>query len=139
MAVEKVMMKFNREKVVGTAKVEIPLTAKDINTIICNGLEGGIGYWATFHNDDEEFKKDRPESSFMSDLATQMLLDGKTIRFSDSEKETDEIWELTLEKLVNGFSLNALHRPHDSNLEYGDATTADCIIQYALFGKVVYG
>jgi hypothetical protein len=41
--------------------------------------------------------------------------------------------------LSNGIKLNAIHRPHDADPDRGDATTCDCIIQYAMFGKVVYG
>lgn len=130
-------IKFDREKVVGTAKVEIGLTAKNIDTIMSLALEGGIGYWAVLNNSTPDFDS-KPDNRFTSEWATQLILDGKSIEFYDVEDE-NERWELDLAKIIKGFELNYLKRPHDANLENGDATTGDCIIQYALFGKLVYG
>lgn len=130
-------LKFSEEKVVGKAVIEIELTESDIASIMVNGLEGGINYWAGLDNTGEEWEA-KPKGEPLSTWATKLLLEGKEVRFYDVEEE-DEIWVLTLEKLIKGFSQNAKERPRDSNLEQGDATTVDCIIQYALFNELVFG
>ena len=130
-------IKFSREKVVGTAKIEFPLTEKNIDTIMSLALEGGIGYWAVLNNSTPDFEN-KPDNRFTTEWATQLLLDGKEIEFFDAENE-NERWKLDLQKVIKGFALNHQNRPHDSNLENGDVTTGDCIIQYALFDKLVYG
>ncbi|MEX3625080.1 hypothetical protein [Viridibacillus arvi] len=134
-------MKFDREKIVATAKVEISLSENDIESIMVTGLEGGIGYWARLDNSGKDWEE-KPKEVAVSHWATELLLQGKTLQFSDAEGDDDESlgdWTLTLEKLANGFALNYKNRPFDNDLENGDATTADCIIQYAMFGKVVFG
>lgn len=130
-------IEFDSEKVVGTAQVEIPLTAKDINTIMVTAIEGGIGYWAVLDNTTPDFKN-KPSDTYTSEWVTQLLIDGKTVEFYDVEDE-DERWTLDLTKLIKGYAQNFKERPHDNSLEDGDATTSDCIIQYALFNKIVFG
>lgn len=131
------LMVFDDKKVVGTAKIEVLLTESDIDTIISNALEGGIGDWAVLNNVGEKWEK-KPKNRYTSEWVTKLLLDGETVEFYDTEDE-DERWFLSLDKLIKGFELNYKLRPHDNNLEQGDATTSDCIIQYALFGELVYG
>jgi hypothetical protein len=131
------MLEFNSKKVVGKAVKVVNISENDIETIIVNGMEGGIHYWAGLNNTGiewEEKPKDEPRSTW----TTKLLLEGKEVEFFDIEDESDR-WTLTLEKLIQGVQLNINNRPHDCDLEYGDATTSDCIIQYALFGKIVFG
>jgi len=130
------MLEFGSE-IVGIAVVEKELSANDISNIIISAIEGGIGYWARLENIGEDWI-DKPSDEPASLWATKLLLEGKSVEFSDSEDE-DEIWELTLDKLIDGYAMNYKRRPHDSNIENGDATTADCIVQYALFNELVYG
>lgn len=137
------LMIFDDKKVVGTAKIEVQLTESDIDTIISNALEGGIGYWARLNNIGEKWDR-KPKDRYTSEWVTKLLLDGETVEFEDAEEEFEEgeeveRWFLSLDKLIKGFELNYKLRPHDNNLEQGDATTSDCIIQYALFGELVYG
>lgn len=132
------MLNFSKDKVVGEAVIKVALTESDIETIIVNGFEGGCNYWLGLDNGDRQEWTEKPSDEPNSTWATKLLLEGKTVHLFDIEDE-DEKWELTLDKLIAGFSQNANERPFDSNLENGDASTSDCIIQYALFGKIVYG
>lgn len=136
------LLEFSEKKVVGVAKIELELTEENIENIMVTGLEGGIGYWARLENEGEEWNA-KPNDIPVSQWATELLLQGKEVVFSDSELDEGDIDyyhpPLTLEKLIKGFELNYKHRPHDNNIETGDVTTADCIIQYAVFGEVVYG
>jgi hypothetical protein len=132
------MVVFDDKKVVATALVPKQLTANDIDNIICTAIEGGIGYWARTHRKLMEWDV-KPTNMCVSEYLTIRLLSGKSVYFVDSELELEDVWELTLDKLVKGYAQNCNERPHDCDLEQGDATTCDCIIQYALFGELVYG
>jgi hypothetical protein len=55
------------------------------------------------------------------------------------KEDPEEVFTLTLTKLISGFRQNYIEREWDNYLENGDAETVDSIIQYALFGKLVYG
>lgn len=134
------MLKFSKEKVVGTAIVEIQLTEDDIENIVVTAFEGGINYWAGLNNSTEGWS-DKPRDEPNSTWVTKMLLEGKSVSlYNVEESEYDkEEWTLTLDKIIEGFALNYKERSWDNDLERGDATTADCIVQYALFKKTVFG
>ena len=62
------------------------------------------------------------------------------------DAESSDKWELTLEKFLRGVELYIKNGDRvtveDFKLvDYGelDAEDADCIVQYALFGKLVFG
>jgi hypothetical protein len=131
-------LKFDEKKVVGTATITKDITEKDVEGIMVTAIEGGIGYWACLYNVGEDFDN-KPKDEPTSTWCAKLLIDGKAIKFTDSEGEDEEVWVLTLAKLIKGYELNMINRPHDADIENGDATTSDCIVQYALFGDVVYG
>jgi hypothetical protein len=116
-------------------QVEMTVTPYDVENIIITAIEGGIGYWACLLNDEIEFDN-QPDDIPVSQYATELLLLGETIKFADTE-EFSEIWELTLEKLLLGIKLSMEDEPFDLNDL--DAEQSDCIVQYALFGELIYG
>ena len=132
-----------------TLKIELDvnITDQDIEDIIVTALEGGTGYWACLDNSRPEWEEAYETEEVTSIIATRFLLEGKTLYFSDAEGEDDEIWELTTDKLVKGIRLSVINGNTDmvdfsnSNLDVLniDSSVADCIIQYALFDKVVFG
>jgi hypothetical protein len=134
------MLEFDEKKVVGTVVMKKDLTEKDVENIMVTAIEGGIGYWAKLHNDKPEWSE-KPSDEPASTWAAKLLIDGKEVIFSETETEEDDEHELvlTLEKLIKGVELNATHRKWDADIDNGDATTADCIVQYAIFNEVVYG
>jgi hypothetical protein len=134
----KEMLKFDENKVVGKVEITKYLTEDDISTIMVNGIETSIGYWAGLNNSTKEWD-DKPADEPSSTWATKLLLEGKEVLFYDREDEDREYFPLTLEKLIKGFQMNAEKRPFDAELDQGDAITYDAIIQYALFGEIVYG
>lgn len=131
------MLEFG-DKVIGT--VNNPLiknvTERDVDTIICNSFEGVTGDWATLKRD--EHWNNKPKSIPSSEWATKLILEGKEVTLYDNE-DPEETGTLTLEKLIKGIQLNIDKRPWDADWEEGDAETADCIVQYAMFGDLVYG
>lgn len=121
------------EKVVGEVKINLPITEFDVDGIIVSALEGGSDYWMYFEIDNPN--KEYPRSQ----QATKLLLDGKSFRVIDREDETAPVYQLTLEKLLKGIELNYQKRPWDNDKENWDAESADCILQYAVFGELIYG
>lgn len=132
------MLEFDKKKVVGTVTIKKELTETDIENIIVTAFEGGSNYWMGLDNSSEDMQA-KPKGEPYSTWITKLILEGKSVKLFDIEESDDDSdWVITLEKLIKGFELNYVNRPHDNDLENGDATTADCILQYALFGEIVY-
>lgn len=136
-------------------ELEVIVMPEDIDDIICAALEGGIGYWACLDNSTEEFEN-APEKETVSETTSRLLKEGKTITLIDEEE--NERHEMTLEKLLTGIKmyLEDKQRPYNiladdlNSVGYSrgtyeldccmvDANVADMIIQYAVFGEVVFG
>lgn len=110
--------------------------AETLCDVLCTAVEGGIGYWCMIDNTTEDFKETYEKGMNTSESVSYILIakKGKVIL-----KDTEGVsHSLSLEKLLSGISLNALQRPFDCDLECHDTITADCIIQYAIFGRIVY-
>ena len=108
------------------------LTTEDIDDIMVSALEGGITYWCR-----EAYVPNRVASWAHEQIARGGTLVLKTY---DGEEAT-----LTLENLLEGVS--AWVKMHDPAAvdDYGhidcclvDAVAADAIVQYAVFGELVY-
>lgn len=115
----------------------IHLTVENIDDIMVSALEGGITYWCG--------EAEVVEDKRVAEWGHEQIARGGMLILHDIE--SDDKWELTLEKFLKGFKL-WLDNGGD---EYGavsggevdcgdiDAGCADEIIQYALFGEVVFG
>ena len=120
----------------GQAVINFKLTEEDIDDIMDAALYG-INYWCS----EAEIVGER-----LGDYASDQISRGGTLKLYDAE--SDDVWELTLEKFLNGFKLwvangddeyGALQS--DGSVDTGeiDSATADMIIQYALFDEIVFG
>jgi hypothetical protein len=123
--------------VVGQIKVVKDITETDVESVIVGGFEGGIGHWASLTRD--EHWNDKPQDEPASTWATKLILEGKDVLLYETADDDSTTRKLNLSNLIKGIEINSRERPHDSDLEMGDAITYDCIIQYALFGELVYG
>lgn len=113
------------------------LTEQDIDCIMTSALESGIVHWCGLIHA-VGGQRGKHLSEHISKNGTLVLYD----------VESDDRWKLTLKKFLQGFALwlkNGGDR-HGAVAEDGtvdtsniDAAAADCIIQYALFGEVVFG
>lgn len=129
--------------------VEKELTDGDIEDILTTALEGGNGYWACLLNGDESWESSRRsivasgQTPYYSTVMWHVLSSGETVRFQDAEDlEEGDIWELTMEKFKNGLVLYEKERGSIKKcLDDGafDAIEADCLIQYAIFGEIIFG
>jgi hypothetical protein len=127
------------DKVVGTAVIQKPITAEMIDGVICTAVEGGINYWVNSYVYDVDA---RPEDMPLSSWITELVLLNKPFKISETGttgKRVDH--ELTLEKLIKGLQMYWAN-PNFQNFDFdgdADAGDCDCVIQYALFGELVYG
>ena len=113
------------------------LTDQDIDDIICSALEGGITYWA---------RRATVVGEFKGEYASDQISRGGSLIITDREDGSKH--ELTKEKFIAGFDkwYNAggdFYKAvqDDGSVDCGliDADRADAIVQYALFGELVYG
>lgn len=115
----------------------INVTAEDIDDIMCSALEGGITYWCY---------KAEVVGKYLGEYASEQISRGGTLKLYDCEE--NEVYELTLEKLLKGIQL-AVEGNYYEDYEWVlgdgldvcqvDAEVADVIIQLALFDDVVFG
>lgn len=112
------------------------ITSQDIDDIVCTALEGGITYWCC---------KAKVVGEYLGEYASDQISRGGKLILYDAE--SDDKWTLTRGNFLNGLRLwlmNGMdvdHGVYEGKLDTGaiDASSADCIIQYALFGKIVFG
>lgn len=115
---------------------EVLVTRENVDDIMCMALEGGITYWCN--------KAEVIEDEYYGEYASEQISRGGSLRLFDSEE--DEVYELTLEKLLNGIRL-ACREGYGEDWFDGyklddfqiDGDDADTILQYAIFGEQVYG
>ena len=110
--------------------IETAISAEAIENIIVSSLEGASSYWCGLDNTTPEWTNE-PEDLPTSQYATQLLLEGKTIKLFDIEDE-DEQWDLDLQKLLKGIG-KAMSEGNDIEDD------VDEVLQLALFGELVYG
>lgn len=125
-----------------TVAFPVRVTVEDIDDIMCSALEGGICYWADAAKVDEDH---RASEWGHEQIARGGMLSIHVVEPFDDGKEW---YVLTLDKF-----LRAVNRWLENNpdvlvpendwyrIDCGqvDAMRADCIVQLALFGEVVFG
>ena len=119
------------------AEIRARLTQEDIDDIMVGALEGGINYWC---------REAEVVGEYLGEYASEQISRGGALTLYDAE--SSDKWTLDLEKFLNGVKLwlqngddryDALQG--DGTLDTGeiDGEMADMIVQYALFGEVVFG
>ena len=130
------------EKITYTNTVIV--TEKDIDDIVCTALEGGINYWC---------KQARVVGDYLGEYASDQISRGGklTLVLYEAADDTDKV-EYTLRKgnLLNGIKLY-MENPHPYDITcvehsvtkldtcHVDGVVADMIVQYAIFGEIVFG
>lgn len=114
---------------------EIEITDADIEDIMASALEDGVDYWCKYVT-----RPDNPSAN--ADYFSDELTKGTgELTFSVGKKS----YKLTKENFLTGLA-KYLENPryecfYEDGIDPGniDATCADMIVQYALFGELVYG
>ena len=119
------------------AEIRVELTQQDIDDIMVAALEGGINYWC------DEAAVEGGE--YLGKYASDQISRGGTLLLHDTDE--DAYRKLDLEKFLKGFKLwlenggdqYGAVQGHEVDCCNIDAGCSDEIVQYALFGEVVYG
>ena len=125
---------MNEKKFTVRAEVEVNLTQQDIDDIMVAALEGGICYWC---------RKAEVVGEYLGECASDQISRGGALILYDADSA--QTWELTLEKFLNGVKLYFEQGCHvqveDNAIDAGDidSNDADCIVQFAVFGEVIFG
>lgn len=124
---------------------ELNITTQDvIDSILCCE-DGGFDYWCELcsNPDDYTAAKNRlvqavgaSMSPCYEDVLAEIMEHGGTLTVYDREDDKD--YELTMEKLMDGWKKHVEATGRDDIDKY-DAADADCILQLAVFGEVIYG
>ena len=108
---------------------ELKITTENIVDCVLSCEAGGFDYWGELCSDEKDYEAARQRLA-------EILESGGKLTVYDREDDKDH--ELTLEKLLNGWKKYAEDHNADDFDEY-DGISADCIMQYAIFGDVIYG
>ena len=116
------------------------VTDEDIDDIMVSALEGGINHWCA---------EAKVQGEYLGEFASDQISRGGTLLLYDVEERKYE--ELTKEKFLAGMKRYLEHPIYEDNIYPGthegrylldctliDAPVSDIIIQYALFGEIVY-
>lgn len=100
-----------------------------------------IGYWACIDNTTEDWQRVStalPTDHTFEDVMWTLLKTGQSVVIYDVEDD-EEVWELTLEKLLNGIQLTLENKYWNGDIDEIDGEVGDIIFQMSLFGSIVYG
>ncbi len=112
----------------------VKVTLQDIDDIMVTALEGGLTGWCC---------KAVVVGEYLGKYASDQISRGGCLILHDSEE--DARYTLTLDKFLTGLTKYLCENPdcvnEDGCVNPGeiDAEGADCIVQCALFGEVIYG
>ena len=120
------------------ANILISISDEDIDDIMATALGGGITYWCG---------QVKVEGEYLGELASDQISRGGVLHLHDTEEDW---WDtLDKEKFVRGLSLyivgiglqNLTIKGGKLSLDCSkiDAAEADCIVQLAIFGDIIYG
>ena len=118
---------------------DVFVSDEDIDDIMVSALEGGINYWC-----------DRAEvvGEYLGEFASDQISRGGILRLHDFEEKNWQ--ELTRDKFIAGLKKYIANPTasdiceivdHEIRIDacQADAVVADSIIQYAVFGDIIYG
>lgn len=119
----------------------IGLTEEDISDILCACIEGGSNYWCQIQNYGKEWdsvEKTLPKGHTIEDHIMALWQHGYSLSVLDMEE--DEIYDVSFEDFIQGIQCVI----DDGTWETDDicdvdGCVGDCIMQYAVFGEVIYG
>lgn len=119
-------------------ELNIEITDENIDDIMVSALEGGITYWCS---------KAEVVGDYLGEYASDQISRDGTLKLYD--KECGETYELTKDKFMDGVGMYIKQLDHFNVIEYAsgkyvlntghiDGTAADSVIQFAVFGEVIY-
>ena len=125
---------MNEKKYTVRPEIEVNLSQQDIDDIMAVALDGGICYWC---------RKAEVVGEYLGEYASDQISRGGALILHDAESA--QTWELTLEKFLKGvklyFEQGCPVQVEDNAIDTCDidANDADCIVQFSVFGEVMFG
>jgi hypothetical protein len=120
-------------------------TSEEISDLIIGALEGGINYWCgkvilVKDRFDKIFKGVKPEDQEKVQYASDLIGLGGELILVDID-EPEERWVLTKEEVLEGIKMYCEENDitEEELMDNYDADSCDQIIQYGLFGEIVFG
>tara|TARA_Y100001937_G_scaffold108845_1_gene152897 strand:+ start:9337 stop:9744 length:408 start_codon:yes stop_codon:yes gene_type:complete len=135
MSIEGLTYLNDREKeTAGTIEVPLKVSNYHLDCILSGAFEGGSNYWA-----------DRVEvvgnDYHGAEYASEVISHGGTLLIHTQDDDTPIL--LTKEKMLKGCKLYVSGDKHTKgrsfDIDRWDAIDHDMILQYSLFGSVIYG
>jgi hypothetical protein len=123
-------------EVVGNIKVNYPLTRQFIDDLLVTAFEGGINYWCSkVYPVDNIFPEGAVYTSDCLSRGRHIVI----VEESDEDGNQGKNHILTLDNLLFGIKC-FMNMPNANNIfdDY-DAWDADTIVQFAIFGDIIYG
>lgn len=127
-------------------KKTVKITLSDIVDYILCCEAGGFDYWAELCTDEADYTAAKSRLLENADGETvnpcyeevlgEILRNGGKITVYD--REDDKEYELTLEKLLDGWKKH-IEKGGSDDFDMYDANDADGVLQYAIFGDWIYG
>lgn len=120
---------------------KIGLTEENIKDILCSCIEGGSNYWCQIQNCGEQWEEvenELPEDSTIEDCIMALWHKGYILHVIDVEEYA--AYEISFYDFIS-----AIQSVIDDGIWNGndvcdiDGEVGDCIMQYAVFGEVIYG
>ena len=111
--------------------INLDITNEDIDNIMCAALEGGITYWCG---------RAEVVGEYLGEFAHEQIGYGGDLILYDAE--SSDKWTLTLDMVLRGIKdwvVNGVKNGWNVYLTNIDGHGADMIVQYALFGEIVFG
>lgn len=112
----------------------------DILDVVSSAIYN-IGYWACIDNDTEvwnQMSDSMDDDHTFEDVFFEILKSGQAVELIEVEDD-EEVWELTLEKLVHGTRLAVEQNYWDGDMDNLDGEVGDIIFQMGLFDEIVFG
>ena len=120
-------------------------STEDLNDLMCTALKGAINYWCgkanKLRNEDGTVSGVDPMYADRVYFASDVIGYGGTLALFDVDyATTKQIWYLNADNLLKGIVMycDKHNVPMSELIDLHDASIADCIVQYALFDKLVY-
>lgn len=123
------------------AQIRATLTQQDIDDIMVSALEGGINYWC---------RRVVVQGDYLGEYASEQISRGGRLAvwLEEPFEDNKSCYILDLDKFLSGFKMWLENGCGNHDVIYGsegsvdcgeiDSTAADEIVQYSLFGDVVF-
>ena len=125
---------MNQQTHIKELQVTISITEETIENIMSALLEDEK--WSIHQENDQSNWSNKPLGIYQDEWATNLLLHGETLMLTD-KRNKNSLYSMTLEDLYDGIFFS-LKGGNNSLFQNVTNETADTIIQYSIFKRLLY-